>query len=293
MNTIPSELERERDELEKRRKLTKICPKSECTAAGAAQNVDEFFGWRTVNGKVIPQSYCTNCRKGVKIEGAPVQSVESLPLFEKINMAMEKPVMEVQTNSPAPALQKAMQELGDNFETAQRDPGHAFKVIEQFAKQKLGLFEHAITPKHAAVLIGLATGKSNRFADDETEGRFSLLLRSEASVHELPDFFNWVMPDWDTYSGYRYNRDNTGDVECTAQRRIANALLRWGLALVAWCDEEQANREDIERKKKVREQKEKEKKAAAKAKAKAKGKKAGSRYVEPDDEDDDDEGEDE
>lgn len=43
------------------------CPKCEKLADGYDE-ITEVFGWRTVNGKTIPQSHCRKCRaKKVKV----------------------------------------------------------------------------------------------------------------------------------------------------------------------------------------------------------------------------------
>jgi hypothetical protein len=37
------------------------CPKCKKEAHGKDE-IDKFFGWRTVNGKTVPQSQCKKCR---------------------------------------------------------------------------------------------------------------------------------------------------------------------------------------------------------------------------------------
>lgn len=49
------------------------CPCCEKTANGK-DAIDSQFGWRTVNGKTVPQSYCYNCRNAgceKRASGAP------------------------------------------------------------------------------------------------------------------------------------------------------------------------------------------------------------------------------
>ncbi len=301
MNTIPSELEKLKAAAANGQK---ICPKTGCVAGGKPQDIETMFGWRTVNGKKVAQSYCTHCRKNKPV--MEVQQASSTPLLDgllstgfggenisKIVQDSMQPVtpLVAREGYQLPASEGAVPI--ENFVKDQHDPGHSFKVIEQFAKQKLGLFEHAITPNHAATILHLITGCAKRWRDDDddVDSKFSLIIRGEASLRSIPAFMHWQMPEWSSYNGYS-RHDLPGDDKCTDERRLANALLRWGLALVAWCDEEEIARADIERRMKEREKKEKEKRAAALAKrkaAKAKGGKSKAYDPADDDEEEDDE----